>query len=42
MYVSMNILDVSKTLMYEFHYNVMGEKYDDNIKLLYTDTDSFI
>lgn len=40
-YVDISILDVSKTLMYEFHYNVMQLKNYDNIKL-YTETDSFL
>lgn len=40
--VGMVVLDLSKTLMYEFHYGHMKEKYKDSLKLLYTDTDSFI
>ena len=36
------MLEISKTLMYEFWYDYMKPKYGDNVKLCYMDTDNFI
>ncbi|KAF0735562.1 Uncharacterized protein FWK35_00017047 [Aphis craccivora] len=41
-YVGFAVLDISKTLMYDYHFNVMKKHYGDNIKLMNTDTDSLV
>ena len=41
-YLGQAILDISKTLMYEFWYDYLKPKYGDKVKLCYMDTDSFI
>ena len=41
-YLGLPILDLSKTVMYEFWYDYLKRKYGDNAKLCYMDTDSFI
>ena len=41
-YLGMSILDISKTLMYEFWYDYIKPKYGDRAKLCYADTDSFV
>ena len=41
-YLGMSILDISKTLMYEFWYDYLKPKHKDKEKLCYMDTDSFV
>ena len=41
-YLGLSILEIIKTLMYEFWYDYMKPKYANNVKLCYMDTDSFI
>ena len=41
-YLGQAILDLSKTLMYEFWYDYIKPKYGDKARLCYMDTDSFV
>ena len=41
-YLGMSILDISKTLKYEFWYDYIKPKYQDKAKLRYMDSDSFV
>ena len=41
-YLGQAILDLSKIVMYEFHYDYMKPKYQENLKLCCMDTDSLV
>ena len=41
-YLGQAILDLSKIIMYEFHYDYILPKYGDRTKLCYMDTDSYV
>ena len=41
-YLGQAILDISKTLMYEFWYDYNKPKYGDKARQCYMDTDSFV
>ena len=41
-YLGLSILEISKILMYEFWYDFMKPKYNDNVRLCNMDTDSFV
>ena len=41
-YLGLSILEISKTLMYEFWHDYTKPKYQNNVELCYMDTNSFI
>ncbi|XP_053202895.1 uncharacterized protein LOC128387677 [Panonychus citri] len=41
-YLGFTVLELSKLRMYELHYDYFYPRYGDKLKLVYTDTDSFI
>ena len=41
-YLGLSILEICKIIMYEFWYDCMKPKYNDNVRLCYMDTDSFV
>ena len=41
-YLGLSILDLSKTIMYEFWYDYVKPKYGGNAKIFYVDTGNFI
>ena len=40
--IGVSILELSKMIMYQYYFKVLKEAFTNRIKLLYTDTDSFV
>ena len=40
--LGVTVLELSKYIMYNYFYKVLKPKYDDRLRLLYTDTDSYV
>jgi len=41
-YVGFAILDISKTIMYHFHHDIMKNMYGNKINIVYSDTDLLV
>ena len=41
-YLGQAIVDLSKIVMYELHYDYMTPKYGENLRLCYMDTNSLV
>lgn len=41
-YIGFTVLELAKNYMYKLHYNVFKKYYENNIQMLYTDTDSLL
>jgi hypothetical protein len=41
-YIGASILDISKVVMMDFHYNTIHKNFENNYNLIYSDTDSLI
>ena len=41
-YIGQTILDIAKQHMYSFYYDVVKRKYGNNVRLIYTDTDTYV
>jgi hypothetical protein len=39
-YIGFSVLEISKVLIFDFHYNVMMKRYGTSARLLFSDTDS--